>query len=1053
MRVVQLLLAGAVLFVSLFLTSPYRAAQALPPAGSDRLPVVATVDIASRLGDATVVLTGWAEIERQTPHDEGGVDVVDMEIVSMDLVGSSPIGVITVTQPTNIGPVAPAAEAAATGGDGDGFELTPGSAFRDRFSNIMFDAARDMNSGTSTAGSCADAGKDRHVYSEFNVNLPPTATVDGIQVRLDAWADDIAGDPFMCVELSWDGGATWTTPKTTPTLSISKGSRLLGGDTDTWGRTWSAGELSPDNFRLRITNVATDNQRDFSLDYVAVSVSYTATWPGEIRSLQSGQDFPASSFFDLSLAVTIPAAPGSTLELHNQIPLRLTPREGGQKVNLDAWPPLGVTYQMEPIFGVDNDGDGPADEDTPDEDGDGLFDEDQPGPDPVTPGSSISCGDDADCDGTDGEDPPLRYCLQNVLSACDNDNDGQADEDPSCVPLMNPSNRHEKSGFCVRDLTLEIAPELPSFSVAPGGPSGLHPADILALTPGDAPSVPPGQLSLVVCNDDFSGLGLRSQVSFQGVSGETYRIQIGSWDGTGGGDLTLNVFASAGSPSPAAVSGNDSFASAWTVPAVPFLGEQSTLSFTVETGEPNTLPGDACTLGAVGISKTAWYSFTPSTTETITINTADSTFDTVLAVYTGDTFGGGPSADQEAPFVRIPCASLGLTAGGCDSAGSVDDLNALSYGDDLAVGAQGETNFSVGPGAQGASGSAVEVQRNCPSPEPEPDVFSAQLNGSNTQELDGNGPIGTCAGAFPLGLVEGASVRDDLNALYGQDPIVVDSDLNGVPEQAVYFSLDLASPSLTSYGLSAADVLRTVNGGQPTVYASAAALGLEAGDDIDALCLSESGDGAYGAGDLLYFSLAPGSTTLGQIGAGPGDILRPGSPNPGFVQGAASLGLVAGDDLDAAKCLAFKDPDGDTDGDTIVNSIDLDDDNDGCSDVEEARSIPSLGGLRNPHSYWDFFDTPAGMPPERDQVVNIIDIAAVVLRFGTVSESPLTKEEAFAQAFVPPEDLTSYHAAFDRDSPIPGENLWNLLPANGAINIIDIGATVVQFGHTCVAPG
>ena len=144
-----------------------------------------------------------------------------------------------------------------------------------------------------------------------------------------------------------------------------------------------------------------------------------------------------------------------------------------------------------------------------------------------------------------------------------------------------------------------------------------------------------------------------------------------------------------------------------------------------------------------------------------------------------------------------------------------------------------------------------------------------------------------------------------------------------------------------------------------------------------------------------------------------------------------------------------KPPGGDTDGDTIPNSSDPDDDNDGCTDEQELGLSATLGGRRNPHSYWDFFDTPAGTPPARDQIVNIIDIAAVVLRFGTVSDPPPTKEEALAEALMPPSDLTSYHAAFDRDSPIPGEDLWDLLPPDGAINIIDIGAVVVQFGHTC----
>jgi hypothetical protein len=135
-----------------------------------------------------------------------------------------------------------------------------------------------------------------------------------------------------------------------------------------------------------------------------------------------------------------------------------------------------------------------------------------------------------------------------------------------------------------------------------------------------------------------------------------------------------------------------------------------------------------------------------------------------------------------------------------------------------------------------------------------------------------------------------------------------------------------------------------------------------------------------------------------------------------------------------------------------TNPAVVDTDQDGCADGEEAGTSPTLGGQRDPTNFWDFFDVPAGTSPQRDKMVNIIDIAAVILRFGTVSDPPLTKEDAFAQALTVPPDLRSYHAAFDRDSPIPGEDLWDLLPPDGAINIIDIAATVIQFGHTCSAP-
>ena len=130
----------------------------------------------------------------------------------------------------------------------------------------------------------------------------------------------------------------------------------------------------------------------------------------------------------------------------------------------------------------------------------------------------------------------------------------------------------------------------------------------------------------------------------------------------------------------------------------------------------------------------------------------------------------------------------------------------------------------------------------------------------------------------------------------------------------------------------------------------------------------------------------------------------------------------------------------------------VDTDQDGCADGEEIGSIPALGGQRDPTSYWDFYDTPTGSPPQRNKVVNIIDIGAIVLRFSAEIDPPPTKQEALAEALTPPPDLTSYHAAFDRGGPIPGEDLWDLMGPDGTINILDIGAAVIQFTHTCLAP-
>ena len=127
-----------------------------------------------------------------------------------------------------------------------------------------------------------------------------------------------------------------------------------------------------------------------------------------------------------------------------------------------------------------------------------------------------------------------------------------------------------------------------------------------------------------------------------------------------------------------------------------------------------------------------------------------------------------------------------------------------------------------------------------------------------------------------------------------------------------------------------------------------------------------------------------------------------------------------------------------------------DTDGDGCTDTQENGPNEALGGQRDYLNFWDFFDVPVGTPPKRDKMVNIIDIGGIVLRFGSASDPPPTKQEALAEAFTPPPDLTSYHAAFDRGGPNPGEDFWDLQGPDGSINIIEIGAAVIQFGHSCI---
>lgn len=149
-------------------------------------------------------------------------------------------------------------QAADSGGDDDGFEVNPSNAFADGGGN----AANNDGAG------------DRHLYYDYGMSISSGCAITGIEVRLDWWLDDTTGDSSLGVELSWDGGSSWTAAKTDTTESTSEHTVTLGGSTDTWGHAWTAAELSDANFRLRVTCNSSESGRDFYLDWVPVTVWY-----------------------------------------------------------------------------------------------------------------------------------------------------------------------------------------------------------------------------------------------------------------------------------------------------------------------------------------------------------------------------------------------------------------------------------------------------------------------------------------------------------------------------------------------------------------------------------------------------------------------------------------------------------------------------------------------------------------------------------------------------------------------------------------------------------
>jgi hypothetical protein len=249
-----------------------------------------------------------------------------------------------------------------------------------------------------------------------------------------------------------------------------------------------------------------------------------------------------------------------------------------------------------------------------------------------------------------------------------------------------------------------------------------------------------------------------------------------------------------------------------------------------------------------------------------------------------------------APMVAVPATALGMPAGAAPCtglAGGQCEIDALSDGTDAIVSVSASFSvdlwYSVDRAATGAGGSAVATQATVPPQNGAAgDLFRIEIQSGSpgTPALFADATISTLT---PAPTVAGQS---DLDA-------ALSPALTG----PVYFSVDPATAA--ALGRSAADILLVTTPGSSSVWANAAALGLMASDDIDALAVKDPGPShAFGASDVVYISLAPGSPSLaaGTLlagGAAPGDVIQV-SPAPAkLVVSAASLGLAATDNLNA----------------------------------------------------------------------------------------------------------------------------------------------------------
>jgi hypothetical protein len=185
-----------------------------------------------------------------------------------------------------VGESAPAGDGVVTGGTSTG-----GTAIDTNTGGALIGNSPDFKRPTANAGNWTNA---QNAYDNTNgtyatddtgttnnftghsFSVPGSNAIAGIAVKLEVSGTTAAGS--IDVQLSWDGGTTWTTAKTTATLTTTDVVATLGGPSDLWGRTWTAAEFSNPNFAIRLTGSPSTNT--VQVDEIQVRVYNQATGGG-----------------------------------------------------------------------------------------------------------------------------------------------------------------------------------------------------------------------------------------------------------------------------------------------------------------------------------------------------------------------------------------------------------------------------------------------------------------------------------------------------------------------------------------------------------------------------------------------------------------------------------------------------------------------------------------------------------------------------------------------------------------------------------------------------
>ena len=130
-------------------------------------------------------------------------------------------------------------------------------------------------------------------YYNFDFGISElTGTVEGVLLNIEGHT---SGDFSRTVHtISWDGGSSWTAEKSSGFVWNTGADEVhsIGGEADTWGRSWGLSDFSDSNFRIETIG---GSVTDYSVDHIKVKVYYTEVPPTTTSSSTSSSSSSSTS--------------------------------------------------------------------------------------------------------------------------------------------------------------------------------------------------------------------------------------------------------------------------------------------------------------------------------------------------------------------------------------------------------------------------------------------------------------------------------------------------------------------------------------------------------------------------------------------------------------------------------------------------------------------------------------------------------------------------------------------------------------------------------------